>query len=141
MQRKILQESLSGFQNLLGYTLVEWSKGYSKMELPITPKLGNRAGFVHGGVLSTLVDSTCGFAGCYPISDTEVPRCVTLTLNTNFIGPVTGEKIFAVGEVLGGGRKVFFAKSTITNEDGSLIATGEGSFRYRGTFKRGEHKP
>ncbi len=134
MQSELLNEPPSEYQELIGYKLVDWRKGYAEMVLPVESKLTNRAGNVHGGVLCTLVDSTCGFAGCYPINETEVPRCVTLTLNTSFIGPVTGRVIRAIGEVQGGGKRIFFAKSTILNEDGSLIATGEGSFSYRGTF-------
>ncbi|MCW9033979.1 MAG: PaaI family thioesterase [Rhodospirillales bacterium] len=135
MQREVINEDHAEFQRLLGYELVEWRKGYAVLELPVTTKLLNRAGKVHGGVLCTLVDTSCGFAGCYPLSETEVPRCVTLTLNTSFIGPVTGEKIRALGEVQGGGKRIFFAKTVIYNDDGSLVATGEGSFSYRGTFE------
>jgi len=129
MQQKILNEAPYELQKLLGFTLTEWREGYARIELPVTERLGNRTGRVHGGVIATLIDASCGFAGTFPSEPGLVPRCVTLTYSSNFVGPATGDKIFVDAELLGGGRKVFFARGVVTNEDGSLVATGEGSFR------------
>ena len=56
---------------------------------------------------------------------------MTLSLACNFVGPTTGELILARGRKRGGGRKIVFCSAEVLNPDGSLVAFGEGSFRYR----------
>src|SRR3546814_14092449 len=73
------------FLEWMGLTLVEWSPGYAEMHLPMSSKLDNRSGRVHGGVICTLLDSVSGYSGLY-VPPGEAPlRSVTLSLTTNFI--------------------------------------------------------
>src|SRR3546814_18533587 len=53
------------FLEWMGLTLVEWSPGYAEMHLPMSSKLDNRSGRVHGGVICTLLDSVSGYSGLY----------------------------------------------------------------------------
>lgn len=134
-------EEPSGYQKLIGYEVTDWREGYAEMALPVRQELTNRAGDLHGGVLATLVDSVGGFAGCFCNVEGNVRRCLTLTMSTSFVGPVKGGTIKAIGQKQGGGRRVFFSSVRIVNEDGSLIATGEGTYRYRGNSGSPEGEP
>ena len=134
-------EEPSGYQTLIGYQVVEWRDGYAEMTLPVKHELTNRAGDLHGGVLATLVDSVGGFAGCFCNVEGRVRRCLTLTMTTSFVGPVKSKTIRAIGETQGGGRRIFFSRVRILNEDGSLIATGEATYRYRGASGNPEGEP
>jgi len=134
-------EEPSGYQQLIGYEVVEWRAGYAEMMLAVKPELTNRAGDLHGGVIATLVDSVGGFAGCFCDVDGNVRRCLTLTMTTSFVGPVKSKTIRAIGETQGGGKRIFFSRVRILNEDESLIATGEATYRYRGDSGNPEGEP
>jgi len=134
-------EAPSGYQSLIGYEVSEWREGYAEMTLDLRSELTNRAGDLHGGVIATLVDSVGGFAGCFCDVEGNVRRCLTLTMTTSFVGPVKGNNIKAIGETQGGGKRIFFSRVRVLNEDGSLIATGEATYRYRGNSGNPEGEP
>ena len=125
-------EPKSGFQELLDYYLVQWDDGCATLELAIAHKHCNRAGFVHGGVLGTLIDTACGFAATWCPSPGRVRRVVTLSLNTSFTGPARRGTLRAIGRRKAGGSKIVFCSAEVLDDQGRLIAMGEGSFRYRG---------
>lgn len=120
----------SGFQNLIGYRLLEWHEGLAVIELDVVPAHLNSIGAVHGGVPMTLVDVACTYAGCYCAEPDRRRRAITLTLSTNFLKPVSGGKLKGVGRKQGGGCRIFFARGEIFDDQNELIATGEGTFRY-----------
>ncbi|MBL4891036.1 MAG: PaaI family thioesterase [Rhizobiaceae bacterium] len=118
-------------QKHLGFVMVAWSKNYSRFDLPMQEYLGNRYGIPHGGVFATLADTAMGYCGCFT-GDPEHPRmAMTLSLNVNYLAQMKGKTIIAEGFCTGGGRKTFFADAKITDDEGILIATASGVFRYR----------
>lgn len=118
---------------LLGFRMLDWSDGYSRWELPITEKLGNRYGIPHGGIYATMLDTVMGFAGCYTGSLEDRKLGMTLSLNVNYLSQPKGKVMIAEGFKTGGGRKTFFAEAVISDETGAKLATGTGVFRYRST--------
>lgn len=131
MRELIALEPISGYQELMGYRLVEWREGYAVLELDIGPQHLNRAGVLHGGVPASLIDTISGFCGCYCPIPGRVRRCVTLSLTTQYLGQASKGTLRTVARVTGGGRKIFFVAAEVTAEDGTLVATGTGTFRYR----------
>ena len=64
---------------------------------------------------------------------TDAPRlAMTLSLNINYLGQARSGTLIAEGSRTGGGRKTFFADGKITDDKGTVVATGTGVFRYRG---------
>jgi uncharacterized protein (TIGR00369 family) len=124
-------EPRSGFQELLDYHLTEWSEDRAVLELSIERKHCNRAGLVHGGVLATLIDTSCGFAATYCPHPGRVRRVVTLQLTTSFTGQARHGILRAVARKKAGGSRIVFCSSEILDANGKLIAMGEGTFRYR----------
>ncbi len=93
----------------------------------------NRSGRLHGGVLATVIDAACGFAGCYQAPPGQGRRAMTLALNTQYIGPVpVGTRLTASARRSGGGRRIFFSTCEVCDQDGRLVATGSATYRYRG---------
>ncbi|MCH2393904.1 MULTISPECIES: PaaI family thioesterase [Oceanibaculum] len=131
MRELIALEPTSGYQELMGYRLVEWREGYAVLELDIGPQHLNRAGVLHGGVPASLIDTISGFCGCYCPIPGQVRRCVTLSLTTQYLGQASKGTLRTTARVTGGGRKIFFVAAEVTAEDGTLVATGTGTFRYR----------
>ncbi len=124
------RERPSGYQRTMGYRLAAWREGEAELTMEIGPQHLNRARVVHGGVLASLIDTACGFAGTFAPVPGEQPKVSTLTLTTSFVAPARNGPLRATGRVRGGGRSVFFAAAEIHDADGALVAYGEGSFRY-----------
>ena len=58
---------------------------------------------------------------------------MTLSLNTQYIGPVpAGTRLTASARRSGGGRRIFFSTCEVRDQDGRLVATGSVTYRYRG---------
>jgi acyl-coenzyme A thioesterase PaaI-like protein len=55
----------------------------------------------------------------------------SFSLTTSFTAPARGGKLRVVGTKRGGGSNTFFASAEIFDEAGTLVAFGEGTFRYR----------
>lgn len=125
--------TISGFSELLGYRLTAWREDYAEVALQLGPQHLNVSGMPHGGVLATLIDTACGFAGCYCAVPGHRRRAMTLSLDTHFIGRARPDaRLTTFARRIGGGRSTFFAQAEVRDEAGTLIATGGGAFRYRG---------
>ena len=121
----------SGFSQLLGYRLLEWHDGEAVITLTIGPRHLNRSGALHGGVISTLIDAVGGYAGCYCAEPGHVRRCVTVSLSTQFLAQTKSGVLTAKARVRGGGKRLFVASAEIHDSSGTLLAVGEGVYRYR----------
>jgi uncharacterized protein (TIGR00369 family) len=120
-----------GFAALVGYRIDAWSWQRAAVALEVAERHLNRSGVLHGGVLSTLIDTACGYAGCYCERPGHARRAMTLQLSTQFLAPVrAGQTLTATAEVTGGGRSVFFAACRVETDDGTLAGRGEGTFKY-----------
>ncbi|MFC4353095.1 PaaI family thioesterase [Fodinicurvata halophila] len=125
------QEDIGPFGELVGLRITAWEIDRIEIALQVDRKHLNRGQALHGGMVSTLADAACGGSGTHPEMPEGQRRAVTLSLNIHFIGPGReGSRLMAVGEKIGGGRSIFFSRCEIRDEDGKLVATGEGTFRY-----------
>ena len=120
------------FADLVDYRLAGWREGAAEISLEVGPQHLNRSGVLHGGVIATLIDTACGFAGCYRPPPQKRRRALTLSLHTQFLGPVAvGAQLRAEARRIGGGRQIFFSSCEVRDQDGRLVARGDGTFRYR----------
>lgn len=121
----------TGFAALIGYRIADWSWGAAAVELDVTPAHLNRSGILHGGVLTTLIDTACGYSGCFCDTPAHARRAMTLQLNTQFLAAAAaGQRLTARAQTTGGGRSVFFADCTVQAGDGTLVGRGDGVFKY-----------
>ncbi|MBL27416.1 MAG: aromatic compounds catabolism protein [Rhodospirillaceae bacterium] len=127
----IAEERESGLQRLLGYRIVAWEDGFAAVCLDLKPHHMNRSGVLHGGVVATMLDAVGGLTGLYCPVPGHVRKAVSISLNINFVGQARDQTVRAEARKIGGGRKIFFARGECLAADGSLIATAEGSYRYR----------
>lgn len=120
------------FAQLIGYTLAEWAEDRAVVTLRVDERHLNRSGIMHGGVLTALIDTACGYSGCYRAPPARSRRAMTLALHTQFLGTVhAGTRLSAVGRRTGGGRQIFFTSCEVRDQDGHLVGRGDGTFRYR----------
>ncbi|EWH00814.1 PaaI family thioesterase [Halomonas sp. BC04] len=124
-------QPLMGYHELLGMHVVEWAEDHAVVELNVDAQHLNRSGIVHGGVLTSMLDSALSLAGLYCDVPGRVRRGMTLSLTTTFVSPARGGVLRATGRVRGGGHKIFMASGEVTDGSGELLAIAEGSFRRR----------
>lgn len=121
-----------GFAELVGYELTEWRQDYAAVTLTVEERHLNRSGFLHGGVLATLLDTACGYSGTHSATEGHIRRAFTLSLNSHFVAPAeAGATLIAVAERTGGGRRTYFSRCEVRDQEGRLIGQGEGVFQLR----------
>ncbi len=120
----------SAFQSLIGYRLVLWERDRAVIEYDMDPAHLNRSGLLHGGVIATLLDTASGYAGCWCPVPGRIRRTLTLSLTTNFLAPVQHGRVRVEGRRTGGGRTVFFTTAEAHDDEGRVVATAAGTFRY-----------
>jgi uncharacterized protein (TIGR00369 family) len=88
----------------IGATLSKVAPGAVEIELPFRADLVQQHGFLHAGVVTTIVDSACGYAALSLMS----PGVAVLTIEykVNFLSPAAGEVMLARGWVTKPGRNV-----------------------------------
>ena len=118
----------SGVQRLLGHNILVY-RDRAEVVMAVEERYLNRWGVVHGGLITVLLDSACGYACSRRFSDDATARIITLSLTTNFLAPGRVGPFTAVGRVTGGGRKVCFADGEVFDGDGTLIASATGTFK------------
>lgn len=119
------------FLEHMGIEIIKWEEGIAEFRMTIQPWHMNRQGAVQGGVVSTLVDAACGYAGLYSPPGSPEVHGVTITLNINFVSGVKAGVLFAKAKKVGGGRTIFFSDAHVYDENGTMIASGQASFKYR----------
>lgn len=129
--------NVNPFLERMGILLTKWEDGVAEFRMPIQPWHMNRQGALQGGVVATIVDAACGYAGLYSAPGEPKVHGVTITLNVNYVAGVSSGTLVARGKKIGGGKTIFFAEAEVTTDDGKLIASGQASFKYR----RGEKAP
>ncbi len=125
-----LPQLATGFNQHLGFELLDWSPALARTRVTLRPEMLNSQGIVHGGLYCTFLDFNCGLAGIHHEPDEAPKSCITLSLTTNFVAPARTGTLHGTGRVIGGGRKIFYAEAQIHDDDGALLATATGTFKY-----------
>lgn len=122
---------VAGFAGTLGLEEVLWQEGCAELRLPLEPRHLNRSGFLHGGILMTMLDVACARAGTW-VPEGEPARYVaTLSMATNFLRGVKSGVLRATGLREPGGNTIYSATARVFDERGALLAIGQGTYRYR----------
>lgn len=115
------------FNRLLGVRRVFSEGGRARLQLPPQAGLGNVIGAVHGGAVFTLLDVVMASAAVSACDYRQT--AVTLNLDSSFIAPGRG-LLTADGELLFEADGVAWCRASVTDTEGRLVATAQGSFRY-----------
>ena len=109
---------------LIGYNIGEVRFGYAAYELIPGEYHYNPFGTVHGGIISTLLDSTMTSAVITTLGKGK--RCSTFDLKVNFIKPVTAETgpLRCEAEPIHVGNSLAIAEGRVKDKDGQLYAHG-----------------
>ena len=104
------------FTAMLGFRLVRADEDGAVMEADPGPEHINGGGIVHGGYLSTLLDSTTGWA-----VHSRVPAGVAaphVAISVQFVrAALAGQTLVCHGRVVNAGRRIASAEAEITQGD------------------------
>lgn len=116
---------------LVGYRLTSVTEGHTHYELPLRTCLTNPFGTVHGGILTTLLDTAMTAAIWSTLDPGKV--ATTMGLNVNFIRPVAlaGGILRCEGQAIHVGRRTATAEGRLTDADGQLCAHGTATCAVR----------
>lgn len=120
------------FLQSLGIELNRWSPGEAEFRMPIEARHLNRQGMLHGGLIATLLDAACGYAGLHAGESEEEVHGVTVMLNIAYLNAAHSGTVFAKGRGNRQGRSLYFAEATLSSVDGELLATAQGCFKRGG---------
>jgi acyl-CoA thioesterase len=118
------------FTSMLGVEVEEQRAGYIRCRIPVTEKLRNGIGLVHGGVLTGLIDHVLSIV-VYP--HVEVGRWVaTLDLKVSYIAPVRDGEIVAEAHVVSLRKRIGTVRIDVKNpkapgDGGELVAAAMGT--------------
>jgi len=101
----------------IGASLTSVAPGEVEIELPFRDDLTQHHGYLHAGIVTSIVDTACGFAAMTLMpADASV---LTIEYKANFVSPATGKRMIARGRVTKPGR-------TITVCAGDVVALSGG---------------
>lgn len=112
----------------IGARLVHVGPGEVDLEFGRHPDLTQQHGFIHAGILSTVMDSACGYAA-YSLMPADA-GVLTIEFKINLLSPARGERFVARGRVTKPGRTITVADCALVAVDGGRekrIATMTGT--------------
>ena len=113
----------------IGAELTLVTPGVVEIEMPFSPALTQQHGFLHAGVISTALDSACGYAAFSLMS--EEASVLTIEFKVNLLAPGKGVRFLFRGSVTKPGRTIIVAdgQAYSIGDDGEarLIATMTGT--------------
>ncbi|MBW8640291.1 PaaI family thioesterase [Hoeflea sp. WL0058] len=109
----------------LGIRVVNVDAGSAELEMPYSKKFTQQHGFLHAGIVSTALDSACGYAA-FSLMGADA-AVLTIEFKINLMAPASGERFLFRAEVTKPGRTITVAdgKAYAVKADGEekLIAT------------------
>jgi uncharacterized protein (TIGR00369 family) len=116
----IVRESFSrqNFMKILGAEISSLDKGEIEIRLSFQPSLTQQNGFIHAGVLTSVMDSACGYAAM--TVGPEKHDVLSVEFKVNLLAPAKGEYFVARAAVKRPGKNL-----TVCTADAFAIQNGK----------------
>jgi uncharacterized protein (TIGR00369 family) len=102
----------------LGVEIAQLVPGEIELVMPYEVAFTQQHGFIHAGVMATVLDSACGYAA-FSLMPTDA-AVLTVEFKINLLAPAKGERFLFRAQVVKPGR-------TLTVSDGRAFAVDGGS--------------
>ena len=123
--------NLQQLMKTISAKLVTVSPGEVHIEIPYQEALTQQNGFIHAGIITSIVDSACGYAAL-SLMDRE-SAVLSVEYKVNLLAPAVGERMRAIGRVIKPGRTLLVctgeviavaggAESVVTAMQGTMMA-------------------
>lgn len=120
----------SHFDALVGTQWLDDDPGHARVRIELRDELRQPVGLLHGGVLSTLVESVCSRATALAVLDDGM-MAMGQSISVNFIRPVTagGAEVAAVARHRG--RTTWVWDAEVKDDEGKLCALAQMTIAVR----------
>jgi uncharacterized protein (TIGR00369 family) len=112
------------FWKHMGMTFERLEPGDVIIQMPVKNELLNSNGILHGGAVTTILDSIIGAT----IRSTRDVKVATVSLTTQFIAPVREGTLYASAKMINQGKRILYVESKVSNEKEETIGTSLGTF-------------
>lgn len=102
----------------LGAALTRIEPGEVEIAWPFRADLAQQHGFLHAGILATVLDSACGYAA-FSLMPADA-AVLSVEFKINLLAPAAGERFVARAKVVRPGRTI-----TVCEAEGWAIGNGE----------------
>lgn len=102
-----------------GGSIAESAPNFARLVFPFDPRWCNPRGSVQGGVLAVYADEAVGYAMMATFPDLKTVWTTT-SLTLNYLRPITGGDITAIGRVLRVGARTGYVEGEILDAAGAL---------------------
>jgi uncharacterized protein (TIGR00369 family) len=114
----------SPFISHVGLHVEELSDKVSVVSLTINDKHKQRLGFVHGGVIATMVDVAMG---SLVVAATGKPA-VSVEINVNYLLSASEGIIKAIAHLKRLGKRLHYAEADVVDDKGNILSTATGIY-------------
>jgi len=103
-----------GLMKTLGASLKSVESGKVTITVPFQDSLTQQHGYFHAGVLTSIVDSACGYAALTTAPDEH--EVLSVEFKINFLKPASAKHLIAIGQVIQSGQRLTICEGTVYNE-------------------------
>ncbi len=106
---------------MLDVRIAGLAPGRIELEMPFNADYTQQHGFLHAGIVATVLDSACGYAA-FSLMD-PAAAVLTVEFKANLLAPAQGERFYFAGEVIKPGRTITVseARAYALREDGRRL--------------------
>ena len=101
----------------IGARLTRVALGEIEIRVPFRSDLTQQHGFLHAGIVTSALDSACGYAAFSLMPDGA--GVLSIEFKVNLLAPASGDELVVRGRVVRAGRTI-----TVCQADASMIANG-----------------
>jgi uncharacterized protein (TIGR00369 family) len=114
----------SPFANTLGLRPATIEPDHVILEMPFKEAIVTIGDVVHGGAISSLVDTAATAAAWTAVEDPGGARGTTVALSITFVAAARGQDVSADARVVRRGKTICFCEVDVVDAGGTLVAKG-----------------
>jgi uncharacterized protein (TIGR00369 family) len=119
----------SPFIRQLGMRLVSMEEDEVEIELPYAEELATAGDVVHGGAISSLIDTAAALAAWSGHDISAGARWGTVGFSVSFLASGRGQALRAKARVTKRGKSICFCQVDVADEAGTAVATALVTYR------------
>lgn len=116
--------AMAAFNQWCGIKVTAAESGAVEIQMPWRPEVAQYSGFLHAGLVGTLIDTACGFAGVTVAG----PNLLAANFSVNCLRPAVGHTFIARARVVKPGKAQVFTSCdlyAVDAEGEKLVANGQ----------------
>ncbi|GIV35545.1 MAG: thioesterase [Chitinophagales bacterium] len=118
-QRIAASFNSQGLMKTLNASLDKVQSGLVQISSAYNEGLSQQHNFFHAGVITSIVDSACGYAALTVAAENK--DVLTVEFKVNFLKPAATTKLIAIGKVIQSGKTLTVCEGNVYDETGEKL--------------------